>query len=91
MTQYIDTRFLFKCETCRHCIDEYKCDTFCDSGECYSPNMTKIPPADVAQRSDIVSKICADIKKVSKAPHGYICLSIAELEKIKNKYTEGDI
>lgn len=47
--EYIDTRYLFKCETCRHCIGEYKCDTFCDSGECYSPNMTKIPTADVVE------------------------------------------
>lgn len=47
---YIDTKYLFKCETCRHSVDGHGCTTFCDSGECYSPNMYKIPTADVVPR-----------------------------------------
>lgn len=42
---YIDTKYLFKCETCRHHISD-GCNTWCENGECYSPNMTKIPTAD---------------------------------------------
>lgn len=49
---YIDTKYLFKCETCRHFVYGHGCNTFCDSGECYSPNMNKIPTADVAPRED---------------------------------------
>lgn len=46
---YIDTQYLFKCETCRNRIGEDKCYTFCDSGESYSPNMSKIPTDDVVE------------------------------------------
>jgi hypothetical protein len=46
---YIDTKYLFKCQTCRNNIDEHGCTTFCDSGECYSPNLNKIPIADVVE------------------------------------------
>lgn len=46
---YISTEHLFKCETCRHCIGETKCDTFCDTGEQYIPDMSKIPTADVVE------------------------------------------
>ncbi len=49
MPRYIDAEYMFKCETCRHCRGEYKCNTFCDSGESYSPNMSKIPTADVVE------------------------------------------
>lgn len=48
MPRYIDAEYMFKCETCRH-YRENKCNTFCDSGESYSPNMSKIPTADVAE------------------------------------------
>lgn len=53
MTRYIDTQYLFKCETCRHYTEGQGCNTFCDSGECYSPNMNKIPTADVAPKSEV--------------------------------------
>lgn len=45
---YIDAKYLFKCETCRS-MRSGKCTSFCDSGECYSPNMSKIPTADVVE------------------------------------------
>lgn len=48
MAKYIDTNYLFKCQTCRH-FDGDECDTFCDSYECYSPDMSKIPTADVVE------------------------------------------
>lgn len=43
---YIDTKYLFKCETCRNFRNNV-CRTFCESGEGYSPNMSKIPTVDV--------------------------------------------
>ena len=39
---YIDTKHLFKCETCRHSKNG-KCENWCENGECYSPNMRLIP------------------------------------------------
>lgn len=45
---YINTKYLFKCDTC-HCMRSGKCTTFCDSGECYSPDLSKIPTADVVE------------------------------------------
>ena len=43
---YIDTKYLFECETCRR-NRTGKCDTWCENGECYQPDMSKIPTADV--------------------------------------------
>lgn len=48
MARYIDADYLFKCFSCRH-FDGDECDTFCDSYECYSPDMSKIPTADVVE------------------------------------------
>ena len=45
---YIDTKHLFKCETCRS-MRSGECTSFCDSGECYSPDISKIPAADVVE------------------------------------------
>ena len=45
---YIDTKYLFQCETCRH-HRSGKCDTWCYHGEAYIPLMTKIPTADVEE------------------------------------------
>lgn len=45
---YIDTSYLGKCETCRH-HRSGKCNTCCENGEQYSPNMSKIPTADVVE------------------------------------------
>lgn len=50
---YINTEYLFKCETCRHCVGDIRCNTFCDSGESYSPNMNKIPAADVVPMEEV--------------------------------------
>lgn len=50
---YIDTKHIGQCETCRHYDENLKmCKGgmfFCDSGESYSPNMFKIPTADVEE------------------------------------------
>ena len=50
---YIDTKHIGQCETCRHYDEKLKmCKGgmfFCDSGENYSPNMFKIPTADVVE------------------------------------------
>lgn len=45
---YIDTKYLFKCETCRH-FRSGECDTWCENGECYSPLVSEIPIADVEE------------------------------------------
>ena len=45
---YIDTKHLGKCETCRHCRSG-ECNTYCDCGEEYSPDMSKIPTADAVE------------------------------------------
>lgn len=45
---YIDTKYLFECETCRR-NRTGMCDTWCESGECYQPDMSKIPTADVVE------------------------------------------
>jgi hypothetical protein len=45
---YIDTKYLGKCETCRN-LRGGKCNTYCDHGEEYSPNLSKIPIADVEE------------------------------------------
>lgn len=45
---YINTENLFKCETCRRYRDG-KCLAWCESYECYSPSMKKIPTADVVE------------------------------------------
>ena len=48
MARYVDAEHLFKCETCRH-HRSGGCDTWCENGECYSPDMSKIPTADVME------------------------------------------
>lgn len=48
MMAYIDTKYLFKCETCRN-HRSGKCDTWCDHGEEYIPDMNNIPTADVEE------------------------------------------
>lgn len=45
---YIDTKYIGDCETCKH-HRSGKCDTWCDIGESYQPDMTKIPTADVVK------------------------------------------
>ena len=77
---YIDTKYLFKCETCRHYTERQGCNTFCDSGECYSPNMNKIPTADVVPREE-VAKIFEEIDILGT----YNPTLYADLKK---KYTE---
>lgn len=44
----IDTKELFKCETCRH-LQYYGCNTFCDAGESYSPNIYKLTAVDAVE------------------------------------------
>lgn len=64
---YIDTKYLFKCETCRHCRGEYKCNTYCDHGEEYSPNLSKIPAADVAPKSEVAREIAEFLFRRSRS------------------------
>ena len=45
---YIDTKYIGECKTCRHQANR-GCDTWCDHGESYQPNMSKIPAADVVE------------------------------------------
>ena len=67
MARYIDTNYLFICQTCRH-FDGEECDTFCDSYECYSPDMSKIPTADVVE----VTR-CKDCKYYHNDEDGNLC------------------
>jgi hypothetical protein len=46
--RYIDIKYLGQCETCRH-HRSGKCDTWCECGECYRPDVSKIPIADVVE------------------------------------------
>lgn len=41
----INADLMFKCETCRHHRNG-GCNTYCDHGEEYSPNMSKLPTID---------------------------------------------
>lgn len=45
---FIDTKHLFECDTCRSHRNG-GCDTWCECGEMYRPDMTKIPTADVEE------------------------------------------
>lgn len=84
---YIDTNELFKCETCRHCIGEYKCDTYCDSGECYSPNMSKLPTADVVPKSE-VDKLQEETENLRNANAGLALALLYECEPTKEHLSE---
>ena len=59
---YIDTKYLGECDTCRHHSNS-GCNTCCDHGEEYSPNLSKIPTADVVEvkHGEWIDKPC--IKK----------------------------
>lgn len=46
---YIDTKYIGDCDTCKHYWDGLGCDTYCDNGGSYRPNMNKIPTADVVE------------------------------------------
>lgn len=87
---YIDTEHLFKCETCRF-YRNGKCNTFCDAGESYSPNLAKIPAADVVPR-DEVTKIFEEIERnifILETPYRLHCISSGFIEELKEKYTKG--
>lgn len=45
---YVDTKYIGQCETCQHHSNS-GCNTYCDHGEEYSPNLSKIPTADVVE------------------------------------------
>lgn len=44
----VDTKEFFKCETCRH-QKYYGCNTFCDAGEGYSPDVSKLTAVDAVE------------------------------------------
>ena len=70
MARYIDAEHLFKCETCRH-HRSGGCDTWCENGECYSPDMSKIPTADVAEV--VRCSECKHLEIINKAPIYAVC------------------
>ena len=99
---YIDTKYLGKCDTCRH-FGNGGCNTYCDHGEEYSPNLSKIPTADVAPKSEVAREIIDDFdEELHKLAERYyeqgkieyftLCEVIYQLviAKIKKKYTEGE-
>lgn len=48
MAEYIDAKYLFKCNTCTHCRNG-RCNTYCDHFECYTPDLNLIHAADVVE------------------------------------------
>ncbi len=47
---FIDTKHFDRCDTCNHYIDSMNgCDVLCQNHEFYSPNISKIPTADVVE------------------------------------------
>lgn len=71
---YINTENLFKCETCRR-YRGGKCLAWCESYECYSPNMKKIPTADVVE---VVR--CKDCKHWGGTTFGFVCRKFSGIE-----------
>lgn len=70
---YIDTKHLFKCETCRR-FRGGKCLAWCESMECYSPNMKNIPTVDVVPRNEydaVVSALDNSTKEFLKLHDAY--------------------
>ena len=90
---YIDTKYLGKCETCRHCVGEIKCNTYCDHGEEYYPSLRKIPTADVAPRSEVAREIFEEIEfdihqlMFERDEHRAIAIE-GVIANLKKKYTE---
>lgn len=89
---YIDTKYLGQCETCRH-HRSGGCNTYCDHREEYSPNLSKIPTADVVSR-ETVEQIFEEIEDCMRNfeddDDGYL-LKKCEFEyfmrEIKKEYT----
>jgi hypothetical protein len=81
---YIDTNELFKCETCRRYKGD-KCLAWCENGECYSPNMKKIPTADVVPKSEVIEeyrkKVYSKMEKYTVFGREYIQRIMREVEK----------
>ena len=67
---YIDTKYIGECKTCRHQTNT-GCNTWCDHGESYQPNMSKIPVADVVEV--VRCKDCIFGHKVDNYHLGYAC------------------
>lgn len=47
---YINTNYLYKCSTCSHNKDNHCSISYCDYGEMYTPDMTKMPIASVVEK-----------------------------------------
>lgn len=85
---YIDTKYLGKCETCRHHRSGI-CNTFCDCGEEYSPDLSKMPTADVVPRA-MIEEIFEEIEKIrAKEIHKCETLREKESDPSERKYWEG--
>lgn len=66
----VDTKEFFKCETCRH-QKYYGCNTFCDAGEGYSPDVSKLTAVDAVEV--VRCKDCLWALKYSC--DGYFCMN----------------
>lgn len=87
---YIDSKHLFKCETCRHCKGDIKCDTFCDAGEQYVPDMSKIPTADVKEVKQGKWELDPMLMRQDGDSYDYCC-SICKGEAHTGEYGNNDV
>lgn len=77
MARYIDAEHLFKCETCRH-HRSGGCDTWCENGECYSPDMSKIPTAEVVGIDDGFEIVIMSAVRYAIGRQTYVPLSVIQ-------------
>ena len=59
----VDTSCFFKCETCTH-NRANGCDTFCDTGESYSPCIQKLMPindGDFLVREEVIQEVLSQM------------------------------
>ena len=87
---YIDIKYLFKCETCRHNRDK-GCDVWCENGECYSPALSKMPLANVEEVKqgywiDNIEFYVSSSGIVKSRLFGYICSVCGRFERKKEPY-----
>ena len=83
MARYIDIKYLGQCETCRH-HRSGKCDTWCECGECYRPDVSKIPIADVVKV--VKCSECVNGKKAVINDKGFKICPVSGMEITDNDY-----
>lgn len=90
MAEYIDTKYIGDCDTCRHYFDGLGCGiAYCDHGESYSPDMSKIPTADVVEvrHGEWISKDCISKSKRGRTIH-YSTYKCSVCEKWNGRHKE---